>query len=382
MLNSEDKLVSIVCRTYNSERYIAKAIQSVLCQTYHNWELIIVDDCSTDNTCGIVKQYKDERIKLYKNDINIGIIANLNKAISLCNGEYISILDGDDSYFPDKLEKQVDFLNSNPDYGAVFSYVELVYDKKYENTKRIFECLLNNPSGSRAEMLRKIFVEDNFLAFPTEMFRKELSINFPESIIGTGDCNFHIEILFKAKIKVLEMPLVKYTINGDANTSTWVNDNIISAEKIYLLQHFSEMQDIKLFKEVFKGKYEKFGNPTEVRDIPYFIARIAMELPRRFFSGFYLLQTIFLDNDYFMYIRKKFSLSYKEYISLRRFEPPVATVKKKILGICYYRAKRYENRIVKTFLYVFKKVIYSQTIDFYFANIKLFTICNKVDNVK
>ncbi len=376
----KNKLVSIACRVYNAEDTIAKSIESVLAQTYSNWELIICDDNSTDSTQKIIKNYNDPRIKYYRNSKNIGIVGNLNKAISLCTGEYISILDGDDFYFPKKLELQVRFLDENPDYGAVFSYVNI----KNLKAKKILNPLINNPSETRALMLKKIFFTENFLAFPTEIFRREFIIEFPESIIATGDCNFHISILFKSKIKVLEIPLVDYSHNGESNTSTWITNELIDSENIYMLKHFAKIPSVELFKEVFVGEYEKYGEPTENKDLPYFIARIAMGVPHRNFSGLYLLQCLFEDNDYFRYIMDKFDISYKDYMDMRKSVGKGLnnSVKKKILGICYYRAKRYENKIVKTFLYVFKKVIYSQTIDFYFANIKLFTICNKADNVK
>lgn len=373
-------LVSIACRCYNAEQTIAKSIESVLAQTYQNWELVICDDNSTDNTQSIIESFNDSRIKYYRNSENIGVNGNLNKVLSLCEGEYICILDGGDLYLPNKTELQVKYLNEHEDCGAVFSYI---YSEN-KQIEKVLDKLINNPSGTREEMLRKIFLSENFLAFPTEMFRREHIMNFPESIIATGDCNFHINILFNSKIKVLEIPLVEYQFDGKNNVSTWVTDELINAENIYMLRHFSQMPNLDLFKETFGGMYEKYGMPTEIKDIPYFIARMAMEVPHRSFSGLYLLNCLFEDNDYFRYIMDKFDISYKDYIDMRKSVDKGLnnSVKKKFLGICYYRTKRYENKIVKTFLYVFRKVIYSQTIDFYFANIKLFTICNKVDNVK
>ncbi len=342
-LNSE-KLVSIACRVYNAENTIQELIKSVEAQTYQNWELIIVDDNSTDKSQEIIKSYTDKRIKYYRNDSNIGIISNLNKVLSLCEGDYISILDGDDFYHPKKLEEQVKFLNDNLDYGAVFSYLDFACDNKNKHRKDVLEKLINNPSGTREEMLRKIFEKENFLAFPTEMFRRELLMKFPGSIIALGDCNFHVHVLLNSKIKVLEKPLVKYSIHGSSNTSTWINKDTICCENIHLLQRFSRIDNLSLFKSIFKGKYEKYGEPTEIKDIPYFIARMAIEIPHRFFSGLYLLQTMFEDNDYLLYIMDKFRLAYMDYIKLRCLPSNQYTCRKKLLGLTYFKKKVQQNK--------------------------------------
>lgn len=112
-------LVSIIMPSWNTEKHIAKSIQSVLAQTYENWELIIVDDCSTDNTDEIVAGFDDLRIKYLKNIQNTGAALTRNRALREANGEWIAFLDSDDIWMPEKLEKQVLFMKKN---GYVFSY--------------------------------------------------------------------------------------------------------------------------------------------------------------------------------------------------------------------------------------------------------------------
>lgn len=104
---------------YNSEKYIAESINSVLEQTYQNWELIIVDDCSTDKTEEIVKSFDDNRIRFFRNDINSGADVTRNKAISESNGRWLAFLDSDDLWKPEKLEKQIEFMYKT---GAEFSF--------------------------------------------------------------------------------------------------------------------------------------------------------------------------------------------------------------------------------------------------------------------
>ncbi|MFV0363046.1 MAG: glycosyltransferase family 2 protein [Suipraeoptans sp.] len=116
--------VSIVMLAYNHERFIAKALDSVLMQkTTYDYELIVGEDCSTDGTREIVHSYEDKfkgRLKPIYNEKNIGMIKNLMSCFDMCSGEYIAMLEGDDLWIsPDKLQKQVDFLENNPDYVVV-----------------------------------------------------------------------------------------------------------------------------------------------------------------------------------------------------------------------------------------------------------------------
>lgn len=118
-----DGLVSIIMPSWNTGKFIAESIESVLAQTYKNWELLIVDDCSTDNTDEVVASFKDTRIKYFKNEKNSGAALTRNRAMREAQGEWIAFLDSDDLWAPNKLEKQLRFMNDN---GYVFSYHDFV----------------------------------------------------------------------------------------------------------------------------------------------------------------------------------------------------------------------------------------------------------------
>ena len=114
------ELVSIIMPSYNTAKYIGESIDSVINQTHENWELIIVDDCSTDNTDEIVKPYlEDSRIKYLKNEKNSGAAVSRNYALREAKGKWIAFLDSDDIWFPEKLEKQIDFMKNKK---CSFSY--------------------------------------------------------------------------------------------------------------------------------------------------------------------------------------------------------------------------------------------------------------------
>src|SRR5699024_3826925 len=114
----ENPLVSIIMPAYNSKKYLEEAIHSVIKQTYKNWELLIVDDCSKDNTLEILKNYssQDHRIKYSTLEENSGPAVARNQAIDMANGSYIAFLDSDDLWFENKLEKQLIFMQKN-DYN-------------------------------------------------------------------------------------------------------------------------------------------------------------------------------------------------------------------------------------------------------------------------
>ena len=118
-IEREDGLVSIIMPSYNTAPYIKQTIQSVLDQTYTNWELIIVDDYSTDNTDEVVDTIKDCRIRYFKNEKNSGAAISRNKALRKAKGQWIAYLDSDDLWMPEKLEKQIKFMEEN---GCAFSY--------------------------------------------------------------------------------------------------------------------------------------------------------------------------------------------------------------------------------------------------------------------
>lgn len=117
-----DDLVSIIMPSFNTGKYITETIESVLAQSYKNWELIIVDDCSSDNTDKIVSTYlSDDRIHYLKNEKNSGAAFSRNTALREAKGKWIAFLDSDDLWMPEKLEKQLSFMKSN---GYFFSYTE------------------------------------------------------------------------------------------------------------------------------------------------------------------------------------------------------------------------------------------------------------------
>ena len=132
------ELVSIITPTYNAEKYIRETLQSVLNQSYQNWEMILADDASTDHTISIIEGFaaKDSRIKLFKLPENRGNGFARNAALEKATGKYIAYLDADDLWFPEKLEKQIQFLKTN-NLPFTFSFYDSIDEMGNDLNRRV-----------------------------------------------------------------------------------------------------------------------------------------------------------------------------------------------------------------------------------------------------
>lgn len=141
--------VSIFIPIYNTERFITRTIESILSQTFQDWEIIALDDCSKDNSYQIIQGFakQDNRIKVFRNEQNIGMMSNWNKGISLCSSKYFAKLDSDDFWHPSALEEAYKILEANEKIGLVCSkYVEVDENENpnYKSVKETPEFIVNN----------------------------------------------------------------------------------------------------------------------------------------------------------------------------------------------------------------------------------------------
>lgn len=160
------KLVSVIIPAYNAEAYIAEALDSILKQTYQNFEVIIIDDASVDRTLAIAKRYaaKDKRIRVYENESNKGVGANRTRGIELAKGEYICWQDADDISLPERLQSQVSYLDTHAEVGVVGGFIEFFDNTTTGPIRRYVET---------DDMLRKSIFRYNPVAQPASMFRAE-----------------------------------------------------------------------------------------------------------------------------------------------------------------------------------------------------------------
>ena len=134
----QNDLVSVIMSNYNTpEEFLRASIESVLNQTYSNFEFIIVDDCSTDNSLEIIKSYQDERIVVLENKENLGITKSLNRGLEIAKGEYVARMDADDISFPKRFETQVEYLKNNPQVIVCGTGVELIGDWQGRHSNKL-----------------------------------------------------------------------------------------------------------------------------------------------------------------------------------------------------------------------------------------------------
>ncbi len=280
--SGSEPLVSILTPAYNHEKYVSVFLDSVLAQTYHNFELIIVDDCSTDKTASIIEQHTDEKIRFFRNDFNRGMNGNLNMAFSKAKGEYISIIASDDFLEPQYLEKMIAYFEQHKDFAVVYPGIQNVDEDGN---------LLNNPiehknTENRFQLLKNFFYYGNGMSSPGMMLkRKYAETVFPldEGIQQHQDFIIHIQLLLQADCGFLDTPLVNYRIPTDDNNHLSSNDKKafkrIEIETPFALDYFVKgITSVSLLQQIFGTDIEAFGEPTE-ETIPYFLARLALSKP-------------------------------------------------------------------------------------------------------
>lgn len=200
-------MVSIIIPTYNREHTIKRAVDSVLEQTYQDFELIIVDDASTDNTCQIISEYKDSRIKYLKTEDRHGANHARNVGISNAQGEYIAFQDSDDVWQPDKLEKQMKILQEESDVDIVFSR----YLHHLANGKAALVPNKNYSAALLQNDLESILADNNVIGTPTLVIRKTCFDKmgmFDEMLPRFQDWEIVIRFVQEYKIKFLDEALL------------------------------------------------------------------------------------------------------------------------------------------------------------------------------
>lgn len=170
-------VVSVIMPVYNAETYVAEAIESILHQTFSDLEFIIIDDGSSDDSIKLIEQYTDPRIKFSRHEQNVNLVGTLNEGIALSRGKYIARMDADDISDPERLKKQVDFLESNPEIGAVGTWATTINHPVWDHLHYYVSD----------EEIRIHMIEQIPFAHPTVMIRKE--------VLETHDLKYDQEFL-------------------------------------------------------------------------------------------------------------------------------------------------------------------------------------------
>jgi glycosyltransferase involved in cell wall biosynthesis len=212
--NQENRdLISVVLTSYNREHFILEQLDSIIAQTYGNWELIIVDDCSTDESKEIIQEFikknSDKKITFIKNEKNIGVAKNFEKGLQIASGEYVAVCDSDDVWLDDKLEKELRFLKSG-NFGMVYSDLVVVDENLKVIKKSFIQSCLSYFCSQKHDSFDEL-INDNHIVGPTILFDAKLKqkiIPFSEHAIQ----DFWITIVCSlfSTIGFLDEPTVLY----------------------------------------------------------------------------------------------------------------------------------------------------------------------------
>lgn len=236
-MKSQDKKVSVVIPVYNAEKYVADTIRSLLEQTYEEFEVLIVDDGSPDNSIDVCKSFSDSRIKIIR-QANRGLPGARNTGVRNATGDYISLLDADDLWLPDKLEKHVNHLNQRPEVGISFSYSAFIdgegnYTGIYQIPRLIQNItppyvLCRNPVGNgscaviRREALQAIKFQDNLYGSKEDFYFDE-SLRFQNADATDLECWTRIATHSKWLLEGIPEALTLYRVNSGGLSANAMN---------------------------------------------------------------------------------------------------------------------------------------------------------------
>ncbi|MEA3444722.1 MAG: glycosyltransferase [Bacteroidota bacterium] len=248
-----DPILSVIMPVYNAEKYLNEAIASILDQDFRDFELIIINDGSTDNSLSILNSFTDERIKTHNNIANKGIVYSRNKGIALSKGKYIGMMDADDVAMPQKFIRQISFLENNKDFGMIGSWVILI-DEKGNRLKEKWKL------NAKPKEIPAIMLFMNYFVQSAVVFRKEA---LPAYVYKDGyeiveDYKLWMDIMANRQAWNLPEYLIKYRIHGASatqskNRTVEQNLKVVYSELFEGLKFHPNERDLKLHHQLRSG---------------------------------------------------------------------------------------------------------------------------------
>ena len=222
---NELPLVSVVLPVYNSALYLRDSIESILNQTYTNFELLILNDGSTDQSEEIILSFNDERLNYMKNDSNLQLIKTLNKGFKLAKGKYIARMDADDISMPDRIAKQVAFLELHPKIGIVGTSFEKIGDDV-----GIVHYPVNHDELRLSSVYFNPFLHPSVVLRSSVLHKFDLS--FREAYIHAEEYKLWTELLLVAEGANISLPLVKYRVHANQISQVYASQQLETSKLI------------------------------------------------------------------------------------------------------------------------------------------------------
>lgn len=317
--------VSVMFMSYNHGAYICRAMDSVLNQTYQDFEIVLSDDCSSDDTYQKLIKYCDSRIHLHFFESNQGATVNNQYIWEHCKGEYLALINSDDVWLPEHLEKSVSYLDVHPECGVVFSWAALID----EEDNIIDPCcdVFKQDNKSRAEWVFHLFTKGNCLCHPSMVIRKKVYDECGFYKLGfrqLPDYNMWTRLLNKYSLYVVREVLVQHRrcMKIGENTSAPIIDNSIRDvnESLYTLLHYFDNMPDDLFMEAFHKEFRNRGAKSEkellcekfflMYDEKYYMYPISK------LASFLFLHDIYDRNGMCSLLKEKYGFSLKDFHEL------------------------------------------------------------------
>ena len=242
MDKSVSPLISVLLPIYNAENYIEESVLSIINQSYLNWELLIYNDASNDNTLTILNNFKDERITIFNSTINRGIVYALNQLIPIAKGEYIARMDADDICYQNRFQVQVEYLKKNSAVALVGSWANTI-DKNGKDLKIEYRHCENVTSSL-------LFYHNNIIHSSvmgrSELFRDNLYSN---NFTHAEDYFLWSTISYDKILKNIQIPLVKYRIHDSSISRKFAFDQDKSIKDIF--EYHLKMLNIHVSKPIY-----------------------------------------------------------------------------------------------------------------------------------
>ena len=253
--------LTILLPVYNGQQYLNQCIDSILCQAYDDYELLIIDDCSIDNSKDIINNYNDNRITFIENEHNIGLTSTLNKGIQQAKGNYIGRIDQDDLSMENRIIEQMNYLSNNPDVKLIGSWCEIID----ENDNKIKS--IKNPINRKK--ILEAFVSYNPFLHSSVIFEKTTVSKlggYSSSFVHAQDFDLWYKISSKNNVHNIPIELVKIRWHSQRATLSDHNKKYLKDESIKIYYYAINNREISYFARVM-GRLRLFFKPWFFRKL-------------------------------------------------------------------------------------------------------------------
>lgn len=345
--------VSVLMSAYNHTKFIKESIESILNQTYQDFELLIIDDNSTDNTFEIISAFSSPKIWCSKNQQNVGMVLNTNRLISMAKGEYIAIINSDDSWHYQKLEKQLQFLKQSQQLAGCFTLANTINEKSNIISLKKETFLYQN--YSKEQFLAYFFHQQkHHFCYPSVLIKKEVLERvglFNPALILLLDFDMWVRILLAGfELKILPEKLTNFRVlNDNANLGgAGEKSTIRSALEIkQILLNYTKIANYTSFVSIFPDYSPKNGQNLALPGYfylldycfqKYFASKTKNHHIKNFVLEFVQFQS-FTDTNFYNIWQQNCGLTFADYLKMSTQYPN---------GILLYNKKKLSKKLAKS----------------------------------